>query len=106
MNENVRAGAKRVLVIGETSSTLAPVEALAPDGMLILMESDPDRADEARRRFSALGLERRATVISGDPRRMLHKLSGPFDVIFCQDSDSTLRKKLAALLASDGVLIE
>ena len=73
--------------------------------MLILMERDPERAEQARRRFSASGLDRRATVIVGEPRRMLHKLSGPFDVIFCDDADSTLRDTLSTLLAPDGVLI-
>ena len=104
MSKIVRASARRVLVIGESAARSAE-DALAPDGMLILMETDPDRAKQARERLLQSGLERRATVISGDPRRMLHKLSGPFDVIFCDEAHRSLRDKLAMLLARDGVLI-
>jgi predicted O-methyltransferase YrrM len=105
MNKNVRAGAKRVLVIGMTNAVSSPEDSLSPDGLLILMERDPERANQARQRFSSSGLAQRATVILGEPRRMLHKLSGPFDVIFCDDPDPTMRDTLTALLAPDGVLI-
>jgi len=95
-----------VLVIGEIDSTLSPEDMLAADGILILMESDPVRAERARQKFLSSGLDRRATVIRGEPLRMLHKLAGPFDVIFSHDSDPVLRDKLTRLLAPDGVLIE
>jgi predicted O-methyltransferase YrrM len=100
----VRASAKRVLVIGESGAAKVE-EALAADGMVILMEADPERAEHARQRFLQSGLDRRATVICGDPRRMLHKLAGPFDVIFCADANRNLRHKLDALLTPDGVLV-
>ena len=45
------------------------------------------------------------TVIGGDPRRMLYKLAGPFDVIFCNPAYLSLRPMLEKLLATDGVLI-
>ena len=93
-----------MLVIGD-SAVQSAEDALAPDGLLILMETDPDRAEQARERLLHSGLERRAAVIIGDPRRMLHKLSGPFDVIFCDEAHRSLRDKLAMLLAQDGVLI-
>ena len=48
---------------------------------------------------------RNATVIGGDPRRMLYKLAGPFDVIFCNPAYLSLRPMLEKLLATDGVLI-
>jgi len=107
VNKIVRGRARRVLAIGVTftDAELSPEEALAPDGMLILMERDPARAEQARQRFSSSGLGQRATVIAGEPRRMLYKLSGPFDVIFCEDADSAIRDKLATLLAPNGVLI-
>jgi predicted O-methyltransferase YrrM len=104
MNKIVRASARRVLVIGESAARPAE-DALAPDGKLILIETDPARAEQARARLLQSGLDRRATVISGDPRRMLHKLAGPFDIIFCDEAHGSLRDKLTMLLAPDGVLI-
>jgi predicted O-methyltransferase YrrM len=69
------------------------------------METDRERAEQARERFRQSGLERRATVISGDPRRMLYKLAGPFDVIFYDDAYRSLRDMLVTLLAPEGALI-
>ena len=70
---------------------------LAPDGMLILMEGDPVRADQARRCFSASALAGRATVIAGDPRRMLYKLAGPFDLAFIDALKPEYERYLEAL---------
>jgi hypothetical protein len=50
-------------------------------------------------------LGNRATVIAGDPARMLYKLAGPFDVIFCSGSHASVRPMLDKLLATDGVII-
>ncbi len=107
MYENVRGSAKRVLAIGVAldDAAMSPVAALAPDGMLILMESDSARAEAARRHVSTSGLAARATVIAGDPRRMLYKLAGPFDVIFCAAPYLSTRESLEKLLAPNGVLI-
>ena len=84
--------------IHEASS---PVKALALDGTLIVMEADPMRADEARRYISNAGLGTRATVIGGDPRRMLYKLAGPFDVIFYDAAYVSSRESLERLLSPD-----
>ena len=107
MYESVRGRAKRVLVVGTTDggNGISPDAALAPDGVLIVMESDAARAGEMRRRFSIDGLGARATVIGGDPRRMLYKLSGPFDVIFCGPDYLPVVPMLEKLLAPDGVII-
>jgi len=105
MSSLVRGTAQRVLVIGSMKAEWLPEEALAPDGMLILMERDPERAEQARSRFASAGLDGRATVISGDPRRMLHKLAGPFDVIFCSDDHAPLHLTLTSLLSPTGALI-
>ena len=107
MHENVRDSARRVLAVGVVidDSPLSPTAALAPDGILIVMEGDPLRAEDARRFLSTTGLAARATVIGGDPRRMLYKLSGPFDVIFCHSAYLPLRDTLEKLLAPEGVLI-
>jgi hypothetical protein len=107
MYENVRGNAKRVLVVGAPPDDLdmSPTDALSPDGMLIVMEADAARATELRSRLSSEGLGNRATVISGDPARMVYKLGGPFDVIFCGDAHGSVRPMLEKLLATDGVLI-
>ena len=107
MYESVRATARRVLVIGTRSDNrhLSPDAALAPDGKMIVMESDSARAEELRRRFSDAGYSDRATVIGGDPRRMLYKLAGPFDVIFYDSTYESVRPMLEKLLTPVGVLI-
>ena len=107
MYEHVRGRAKRVLVVGASGggSDLSPHEALAPDGLLIVMEDDATRAAELRRSHALDGLGLRATVIGGDPQRMLHKLAGPFDVIFCAREYLSARPRLEQLLAPDGLLI-
>ena len=107
MYEHVRGRAKRVLVVGVSNGgpDISPHTALAPDGLLIVMEDDAARAAELRRAYDRDGLSSRATVICGDPRRMLYKLAGPFDVIFCAREHLAVRPKLHQLLAPDGLLI-
>src|SRR6187397_1480782 len=104
MHENVRGRAKRVLVIGAPADAGPIAAVLAPDGMLIVMESDAARAADMRSRLSSGGLGERATVIGGDPRRMLYKLAGPFDVIFYDAAYVSSRESLERLLAPDGVM--
>ena len=98
MHERVRGRAKRVLVIGivDEGAAMSPDAALAPDGMMIVMgQAEPRTGPSARR-----------IVISGDPKRMLYKLAGPFDAIFCSDAYAALlNPMLAKLLSPDGVLI-
>ncbi len=109
MYENVAGTAKRVLAIGVpldmpfAGTAVSPAAALARDGMLILMEGDRARADRARQLLFTAGLAARASVIAGDPRRMLYKLAGPFDVIFCDAA--YLSTTIERLLSPDGVLI-
>ena len=107
MYESVGGGAKRVLVVGAENGAreFSPEAVLAHDGLLIVMESDTGRAAELRRRFSSEGMAARATVIGGDPRRMLYKLAGPFDVIVCGPEYVSERPLLEKLLAPDGVII-
>ena len=95
-----------MLVVGTIADNpqISPDTVLAPDGILIIMEEDAARAAVMRSRLSSDRSAKR-TVIGGDPRRMLHKLAGPFDVIFCNQAYSSLRPMLEKLLATDGVLI-
>jgi protein-L-isoaspartate O-methyltransferase len=107
MDESVRGRAKRVLVVGASSDEhdFAPLAALAPDGLLIVIESDATRAATLRGTYLSDLPGSRCTVIGGDPRRILYKLAGPFDVIFCAAQHLAVRPMLQQLLSPDGVLI-
>ena len=103
-------GAKRILEIGTAIgySTLWLATALPADGMMITMEYDASRADRARAHFAAAGYGDRVSVMIGDATRFLHKISGPFDLIF-QDSDKKLYEpmldRLVELLRPGGLLV-
>jgi predicted O-methyltransferase YrrM len=102
--------ARRILEIGTAVgySGIWLAGALPPDGTLLTMEMNPDRAHEARENFMRAGLADRVHVIVGDAQRMLAKVSGPFDLIF-QDGDkrlySPLLDRLVALLRLRGLLV-
>ena len=103
-------GAKRILEIGTCIgySTLWMATALPPDGTLMTMEYDAARAARAREHFAAAGYGGRISVIVGDATRFLHKVAGPFDLIF-QDSDKKLYEpmldRLVELLRPGGLLV-
>ena len=81
---------------------------LPPGGMLLTMEVNPERAREARDNFARAGVADRTSVIVGDARLKLSKVSGPFDLIF-QDGDkhqySPLLDPLVTLLRPGGLLV-
>ncbi len=102
--------AGRVLEIGTGSgaSGLVIAAALPAEGRLITLERDATAAMEARTAFARAGFDRIVTVMIGDAARYLHKIAGPFDLIF-QDSDpsqySSLHEKLVTLLRPAGTLL-
>ncbi|HEX8027583.1 MAG TPA: O-methyltransferase [Vicinamibacterales bacterium] len=104
------SGARRILEIGTAIgySTLWMATALPADGTLISMEYDGARASRARDHFAAAGYGDRISVIVGDATRFLHKVAGPFDLIF-QDSDKKLYEpmvdRLVDLLRPGGLLV-
>ena len=104
------AGARRVLEIGTANgyASLWLARSLPDDGGLFSIEIDPRRAAMARAHLEAAGLGDRAHVIVGDPARMVHKVAGPFDVIFNAGDRrqyGPLLDRLAALLRPGGVLV-
>ncbi len=104
------AGARRVLEIGAANgySALWLARSLPEDGGLLSIEIDPRRAAMARTHFEAAGLADRAHVIVGDAARMVHKVAGPFDVIYNAGDEQQygpLLDRLAALLRPGGVLM-
>ena len=106
----VATGATRVLEIGTAIgySTIWLARSMAPGGMLITLEVDADRAATARGNIERAGLADCVNVILGDAQRYLHKLSGPFDLIF-QDGDKKLygplHDRLVSLLRPGGVIV-
>ena len=104
------AGARRVLEIGTAIgySGLWIATALPADGLLITLERDAARAATARAHFVAAGVGDRVSVMVGDASRALHKIAGPFDLIF-QDGDKKLYEpmldRLIELLRPGGLLV-
>jgi predicted O-methyltransferase YrrM len=102
--------ARSILEIGTAIgySSLWLATALPADGMMITMEYDAARAERARHHFAAAGYGDRISVMIGDATRFLHKISGPFDLIF-QDSDKKLYEpmldRLVDMLRPGGLLV-
>lgn len=102
--------ATRVLEIGtgDGRSGLAIAEALPERGMLITLERDASTAARARHAFAAAGHADSVSVMIGEASRFLHKIAGPFDLIF-HDGDAAqyegLHERLVALLAPGGTLL-
>ena len=105
----IATGARRVLEIGTCIgySAIWMARALPPDGMLITLEANPARAATARGNIERAGLTERISVIVGDATRYLHKVAGPFDLVF-QDSDKqqyeVMLDRLVTVLRPSGVL--
>lgn len=103
-------GAGRVLEIGTAIgySAIWMAQALPPEGRLISIEVDSGRAATARQNLERAGLADRVSVILGDASMFLHKVAGPFDLIF-QDGAKSLYEplldRLIGLLRPGGVLV-
>jgi predicted O-methyltransferase YrrM len=106
----IATAAKKILEIGTAIgySAVWMAQALPPDGQLISFEIDQSRAATARANVERAGLGTTISVIVGDAARFLHKVAGPFDVIF-QDGDKMLYEplldRLVGHLRTGGVLV-
>lgn len=103
-------GAKHVLEIGTANgySTLWMAQAMPPGGRLISVEIDAQRAATARDHFAEAGLSNLVSVMVGDAARMVHKVAGPFDLIFNDGNKrqyGPLLDRLVTLLRPGGVLV-
>jgi len=108
-------GSRRILEIGTAIgySAICMALALPSDGALLTMEMDAGRAATARQNFVRAGVAGKVDVIVGDASRFLHKVAGPFDLIF-QDGSKRLYEPLldrlvdrlrpGAVLVTDNVL--
>lgn len=104
------SGARRILEIGTAIgySALWMAPALPSDGLLISLELDAARAERARANVERAGLSDRISVIVGDASRYLHKVSGPFDLVFQDGAKSLygpLLDRLVTLLRPGGLLV-
>jgi predicted O-methyltransferase YrrM len=107
----VRAvAATRVLEIGTAIgySALWMASAMPRGSVLISLEKDADRAARARAHLDRAGVADRVNVVVGDASRFLHKVAGPFDLVF-QDGDKVqyepMLPRLHALLRGGGALV-
>jgi predicted O-methyltransferase YrrM len=106
----VAAGATRILEVGTAIgySALWMATAMPAGGHLITLEADAGRAATARANVDRAGMSDRVSIVVGDATRYLHKVSGPFDLIF-QDSDKqryeAMLDRLVELLRPGGVLV-
>jgi len=102
--------ARRILEIGTGYgySGIHLARAVPDDGLLFTFELNPARAAVARQHVAQAGLADRVNVLVGDASRLLHKVAGPFDLIF-QDGDKfgyePMLDRIIALLRPNGVLI-
>jgi len=106
----VLAAPRRILEIGTGygCSGIYLARALAPDGMLFTIERDPGRAVTAREHFERAGLANRVSVMVGELARLVHKVAGPFDLVFQdgpKDQYQAVCDRLVALLRPRGVLV-
>jgi predicted O-methyltransferase YrrM len=102
--------ARRILEIGTAIgySGIWLASALPPDGSLITLEMDAERVREARENFARAGVADRVSVITGDARLTIAKVSGPFDLIFQDGSKrlyTPLLERLVSLLRPGGLLV-
>jgi predicted O-methyltransferase YrrM len=106
----IAIGATKVLEIGTAIgySAIWMAQVLPAGGQLISLEIDSSRAAMARANFERAGLANTINVIVGDASRFLHKVAGPFDLIF-QDGDKKLYEplldRLVEHLRPGGVLV-
>lgn len=77
-------GAKRILELGSGFgySALWLALALPPDGRIVLTDTDPQKAEVARRNFARLGLSGCMEYRIGPAMEILRGESGPLDLIF------------------------
>lgn len=104
------SGARRVLELGTAGgySALWLAQGMTAGGTLLTIESDPARAAGARVRLhgAAPGIE--ITVQEGTAPEVLHRLAGPYDLIFMDVDKAHYRPCLepcAGLLRPGGLLV-
>ncbi len=103
-------GARRVLEIGTAIgySAACMAQVMPDDSALFTMEIDPARAETARRNLARAGVGHRVHVIVGDAERFLHKVAGPFDLVFqdgAKQQYEPLLDRIVERMRPGGVLV-
>jgi caffeoyl-CoA O-methyltransferase len=104
------SGGRRALELGTATgySALFIAQGLAPDGMLLSLEHDPERAAAARANFQRAGVHQQIEVRLGEAMQELAKIEGPFDLAFLDIDKAAYGEALPhlqRLLRSGGLLL-
>jgi predicted O-methyltransferase YrrM len=106
----IAMGARKLLEVGTAIgySAIWMAQALPEGGQLISLELEPARAATARANAERAGLGATISVIVGDAARFLHKVAGPFDLVF-QDGSKELYEplldRLVELVRPGGMIV-
>lgn len=94
------ARASRILALGSPpASVLEQIARVLPgEGLLVAIEPDPNAAAVLRAQLPSSSRAPVVSVISADPLRYLHKLSGPYDLAVHGGQDPSAARVLDRLL--------
>jgi hypothetical protein len=100
-----RRAAKALLVGGGVPEAERLTRALSPDAQVICFAPDRAAGDLVRETIRSRAPRARVAVMLGDPALLVHKVSGPFDLIIDAHRGGAPRgDRLRALLAEGGEL--
>jgi predicted O-methyltransferase YrrM len=99
----------RALLVGGAVADAERLAArLAPAATVICFAPDRAAAEGVKKAITARARDARVSVMIGDPALLVHKVSGPFDLIaLAADARSAAKKqreRLRAMLREDGEL--
>ncbi len=104
------ASAKRIIELGSGFGYSAYwfARAVGPDGLVVLTETSPERAAEAKRFLERGGMLDRVRIEIGDALEIIDRIGGDFDIVF-NDIDKEryplVLERAAAALRPGGLLI-
>ncbi len=105
MRRPLRGPAKALLIGGAPPDAARLAARLGAEAQVICFAADRDAGDAVREVIRTCLPDARVSVMLGDPALLVHKVSGPFDVILDAHREGTARRdRLRALLAKGGEL--
>lgn len=97
-----RSAAKALLVGGGAPDAERLAAALGPDPEIICFAVDRSAGETVRRAIGDRLPHARIAVMLGDPALLVHKVSGPFDVIVDAHQGGAARRELLRSLLAEG----